>query len=302
MNAPQVHAQGTSASVSGRVTDQSGGVVADAEVEVKDVDRGVATIVKTNGEGFYSLPSLIPGNYLMNVRKQGFQTVSVTGITLNIQDNLSRNFVLQVGSSAVSITVNASDIHLNTTDGSVSTVVDQTYVKNMPLNGRSFQDLSLLTPGTITQTPQASGSAPYGVGVGRTGEFSVNGQRTESNYYTVDGVSANVGASSGNAMVIGTGASGSLPAATALGTTQALVSVDALQEFRVQSSSYSAEYGRNPGGQFSFETKSGTNQWHGTVYEYLRNGFFDANDWFNNYFHVAEPAIRQNDFGGTLGA
>src|SRR5207247_2550229 len=101
-----------------------------------------------------SLPSLIPGNYLMNVRKQGFQTVSVTGITLNIQDNLSRNFVLLVGSSAVSITVNGNDIHLNTTDASVSTVVDETYVKNMPLNGRSFQDLILLAPGTVTQTPQ----------------------------------------------------------------------------------------------------------------------------------------------------
>jgi len=302
MNAPRVRAQTTSASVSGRVTDQSGGVIVDAEVEVKDVDRGVATIVKTNGEGFYSLPSLIPGNYLMNVRKQGFQTVSVTGITLNIQDNLSRNFVLLVGSSAVSITVNASDIHLNTTDGSVSTVVDQTYIQNMPLNGRSFQDLILLTPGVVTQTPQ-SFSSPSGAlsGLGTTGEFSVNGQRTESNYYTVDGVSGNVGAAVGFNMIGGVGPSGSVAAGTTLGTTQALVSVDALQEFRVQSSTYSAEYGRNPGGQFAFETKSGTNQWHGTAYDYLRNNYFDANDWFNNYLGVKEPALRQNDFGGTLG-
>ena len=298
MNAPQVHAQGTSASVSGRVTDQSGGVVADAEVEVKDVDRGVATIVKTNGEGFYSLPSLIPGNYLMNVRKQGFQTVSVTGITLNIQDNLSRNFVLQVGSSAVSITVNASDIHLNTTDGSVSTVVDQTYVKNMPLNGRSFQDLILLTPGITTNSPQRVGG---GAAIGQSGEFSVNGQRTEANYYTVDGVSVNVGAAAGTLMNQFSGASGSLGAATAFGSTQALVSVDDLQEFRVQSSTYSAEYGRNPGGQFAFETKSGTNQWHGTAYDYLRNDFFDANDWFNDYLQVKQPPTRQNDFGGTFG-
>ena len=90
-------------------------------------------------------------------------------------------------------------------------------------------------------------------------------------------------------------------ASTALGTTQALVSVDDLQEFRVQSSTYSAEYGRNPGGQFAFETKSGTNQWHGTAYDYLRNGAFDAQDWFNDYFGMPEPALRQNDFGGTLG-
>ncbi|PYS56451.1 MAG: TonB-dependent receptor, partial [Acidobacteria bacterium] len=102
-------------------------------------------------------------------------------------------------------------------------------------------------------------------------------------------------------MIIGAGPSGSVPAATALGTTQALVSVDALQEFRVQSSSYSAEYGRNPGGQFAFETKSGTNQWHGSAFEYLRNGALDAQDWFSNYFGLRQPALRQNDFGGTLG-
>ena len=104
----------------------------------------------------------------------------------------------------------------------------------------------------------------------------MNGQRTESNYYTVDGVSANVGAARGLKYGQVAGASGSVAAATALGTTQALVSVDDLQEFRVQSSTYSAEYGRNPGGQFAFETKSGTNQWHGTAYDYLRNGVFDA--------------------------
>src|SRR5260370_1107352 len=190
---------------------------------------------------------------------------------------------------------------LNTTDASISTVVDQTYIKNMPLNGRSFQDLILLTPGIVTQTPQNTTSA-----LGQTGEFSVNGQRAEENYYTVDGVSANLGAPSGVNMNIYSGTSGSLAAATALGTTQALVSVDDLQEFRVQSSTSSAEDGRNPGGQFAFETKSGTNQWHGTAYDYLRNGTMDATDWFNKYLGLTEPnltkpATRQNDFGGTLG-
>src|SRR5207245_9539714 len=95
--------------------------------------------------------------------------------------------------------------------------------------------------------------------------------------------------------------SGSVPGATALGTTQALVSVDDLQEFRVQSSTYSAEYGRNPGGQFAFTTKSGTNQWHGTAYDYFRNNYFYANDWFNDYFLKAQPPTRQNDFGGAFG-
>src|SRR5204863_8497235 len=104
----------------------------------------------------------------------------------------------------------------------------------------------------------------------------------------------------------GAGASGSVPGATALGTTQALVSVDDLQEFRIQSSTYSAEYGRYPGGQFAFETKSGTNQLHGTAYDYLRNDIFDATDYFTNYLRAVDPtlrktAVRQNDFGGTVG-
>jgi hypothetical protein len=269
-------------------------VIVEAEVEIRNTDTNVVTTVKTNGDGLYNIPSLPPGHYLINVRKAGFKSVTVTEVELNIQDNVVRNFGLQVGSITETVTVNGNDIHINTTDGTVSTVVDPTYVKNMPLNGRSFQDLILLTPGTVTQSPQSGGQ------LGQTGEFSVNGQRTESNYYIVDGVSGNIG---GAALLSDAGANstGALPGATALGTTQALVSIDALQEFRVQSSTYSAEYGRSPGGQISFQTKSGTNQWHGTAYDYLRSDFFDATDWFNNYFGVKGAALRQNDFGGTLG-
>src|SRR6267378_1370470 len=292
-------AQTELAGVYGRVTDPSGAVIVDAEVEIKNVETNLSVTVKTNQDGLYTIPSLHPGHYLINVRKAGFKSVTVTELELNIQDNVVRNFALQVGSIAETVTVDGSGITLNTTDASVSTVVDQTYIKNMPLNGRSFQDLILLTPGVVTQTPQVTFSGNTGNPVGTTGEFSVNGQRTESNYYTVDGVSANVGTAAGDNLR--QSASGSIAASTALGTTQALVSVDALQEFRVQSSSYSAEYGRNPGGQFAFETKSGTNQWHGTVYDYLRNGAFDANDWFNDYFQVKQPPTRQNDFGGTFG-
>src|SRR5207253_10846638 len=180
-----------------------------------------------------------------------FKSIVKSGIELHVQDLVSINLALQVGSVSESTTVEGGAPMINTTDASVSTVVDQTFVKNMPLNGRSFQDLILLTPGTITQSPQASGA---GTGLGMTGEFSINGQRTEANYYTVDGVSANVGTFGGGIGLQGAGPSGSVPASTALGTTQALVSVDELQEFRVQSSTYSAEYGRNPGGQLAFET------------------------------------------------
>jgi hypothetical protein len=288
--------QTETAAVSGLITDETGAVVPGAEVKLQSVDRGTVTTATTNDSGIYVFATVHPGQYQVTVHKPGFKQVDLLGMIVNVQDHIEQNFRLQIGSVSESVTVEAGASMINTANASVSTVVDQTYIKNMPLNGRSFQDLILLTPGIVTQTPQLPTNA-----LGQTGEFSVNGQRPESNYYTVDGVSANLGAASGFNMVTGAGASGSIPASTALGTTQALVSVDDLQEFRVQSSTYSAEYGRNPGGQFSFETKSGTNQWHGTAYDYLRNGFFDAQDWFNDYFGVKQPAMRQNDFGGTFG-
>jgi len=164
-------------------------------------------------------------------------------------------------------------------------VIDRQFVENIPLNGRSFQDLILLAPGTITNTPQRTSN------LGAQGEFSVDGQRTESNYYTVDGVSANSGASTING---GAGITGSLPASTALGTTQGLVSVDALQEFRVESSTYSAEYGRNPGGQFAMVTRSGTDDWHGTAFDYFRNDALDANSWFNEERRRAPKRLWRN--------
>jgi Carboxypeptidase regulatory-like domain len=293
-------AQSPNGTINGLVLDPSNRVIAAADILVINDATGAKYSGKTNEDGIYVLPNLPPGAYRLQVSKVGFKTLIKPDIVLNIQDALSINFTLPVGAALETVTVEGGASMINTTDASVSTVVDETYVKNMPLNGRSFQDLILLTPGTMTQTPQASISGGR-TGVGVTGEFSVDGQRTESNYYTVDGVSANVGASAGFNMQGGAGLSGSLAASTASGTTQALVSVDDLQEFRVQSSSYSAEYGRNPGGQFAFETKSGTNRFHGTVYDYLRNGASDAPDWFDDYFSVKESALRQNDFGGTLG-
>lgn len=292
-------AQAPTAVVNGQVRDPSGAAITAATVEVFNDATHLRYSTETNEEGIYSVPNLPPGTYHIQVSKPGFKTVIHPDITLNVQDAKAIGFALPVGAISETVTVEGGVTLLNTENASVSTVVDQTYVQNMPLNGRSFQDLILLTPGVETQTPQTSATQTVGVGI--TGEFSVNGQRTESNYYTVDGVSANIGAAAGSNQLAGPGPSGSLPGATALGTTQALVSVDALQEFRVQSSTYSAEYGRNPGGQFAFETKSGTNQWHGTAYDYLRNNYLDANDWFNNYFKKAGPALRQNDFGGTFG-
>ena len=292
--------QTETATLTGTITDPSGAIVANASVQVTNVETGVTTRRVSNGSGLYVVPNLAPGHYRVIVEKAGFKQMALTDLTLNVQDIISRNFQMQVGTVSESITVSGEGVNINTESAAVSTVIDQTYVANMPLNGRSFQDLILLTPGVVTETSQIGTVTSALHGPGLSGEFSVNGQRTESNYYTVDGVSANVGAIGTN-MVEGAGPSGSVPASTALGTTQALVSVDDLQEFRVQSSTYSAEYGRNPGGQFAFETKSGTNQWHGTAYDYVRNNYFDSNDWFTNYHSSKQAALRQNDFGGTLG-
>ncbi len=286
-----VSAQTTNAAITGRITDPSKAVLVDAHVAVINTGTNVRYDGRTNNAGSYVIPGLPPGPYRVEVEKPGFRTIVETGVVLHVQDTVELNYEMALGTISESITVTADTNNINTTDASVSTVVDHKYVENMPLNGRSLQDLILLTPGVTTNSPQSPANF--------TGEFSVNGQRTESNYYTVDGVSANVGAVSASPALAAT--SGSLPASTALGTTQGLVSVDALDEFRVQTSTYSAEYGRNPGGQFSFSTRSGTNHWHGTAFDYLRNNVFDANDWFNNYYGVPEPAERQNDFGGTLG-
>jgi hypothetical protein len=289
-----VLAQSTNATISGGVAAPSGEFIADAEVDIANDATGVIYPAKTNSAGIYFVPILPPGHYHVQVSKQGFKTIIKPDVILNVQSAVALNFTLPIGATSESITVDSPPSPINTTDASVGTVVDRKFVENIPLNGRSFQDLISMTPGVLTQSPQSTLEV-----VGTGGDFSVNGQRTQSNYYTVDGVTANI--SSGNGGGIGGAASGgTIGGSTALGTTQTLISVDALQEFKVQSSSYSAEYGRSPGGQFSFLTRSGTDFFHGSAFDYLRNSFFDANDWFNRHYGEPSPALHQNDFGGAV--
>jgi len=290
----ELRAQSTNASVTGYITDPNKAVIIDAKVTVINVDTNVRYEATTNSVGSYDVNGLPPGPYRIEVEKPGFKTVVQSNVILHVQDTAAFNFEMAIGSVSEIVTVEGGGLVLNTTDASVGTVVDPKFVENIPLNGRSFQDLISMTPGVVTQSPQSGGAATV------SGDFSVNGQRTESNYYTVDGVSGNLSPSNGYGMQTAA-TSGSVPSSTVLGTTQSLVSVDALQEFRVQSSTYSAEYGRSPGGQFSLVTRSGTNDFHGSAFDYLRNDFFDANDWFNDSFSLAKSALRQNDFGGTLG-
>ena len=283
------------ASVGGSVQDPSGAVVPKASVEFRNQDTGIRRQAASNGSGYYQIEGIDPGKYDATVQANGFKTITREGVVFHVGDQLRIDFKMQLGESTEHVEVDGSGEQINTTDGSVSTVIDRKFVENIPLNGRSFQDLISLTPGVVTQSPQTTTAT-----VGKAGDFSVNGQRTESNYYTVDGVSANISAGNGGG-VYGPATGGSLGGSTALGTTQTLIPVDALQEFRVQSSSYSAGYGTSPGGQFSLVSRSGTNALHGALFDYLRNNFFDANDWFNDHYGKPTPALRQNDFGGTLG-
>ena len=282
-------AQSTNGKISGLVVDPTGGVIAGAELLVIDDVTGIKASTTTNSEGIYVFPNLPPGPYRLQVSRPGFKTLIKPDIVLNVQGALSINFTLPVGAVSDSVTVQGGASMVNTADGTVATVVDRQFVENIPLNGRSFQSLIELTPGVVA-VPGGSNSS---------GQFSVDGQRPSANNFTVDGVSANFGANPGT---FGAAAnSGNTPGFTTLGTTQSLASVDALQEFKVQTSTYAAEYGRQPGGQISIVTRAGTNAFHGSAFEYLRNDVFDANNWFADNAYQPKPAERQNDFGGTFG-
>jgi hypothetical protein len=282
------YCQADTATVSGVITDQSGGVVVGAELLVTNTDTNVAWTSISNGSGVYQVTGLKPGRYRVHVSKEGFRGIYLNDLILNIQDSVSRNFSLQIGSTSESVSVEAGALTINTTDASVSTVVDRQFAENLPMNGRSFQTLIQLTPGVV-QTPSE-------------GQFSVNGQRGTSNYWMIDGVSANFGASGGQ--IPGSGAGGAVPGFSAQGGTNSLVSVDALQEFRIQTSTYAPEFGRTPGAQISIETRSGSNQFHGSAFDYFRNDVLDASNWFNGYINnppLRKAEERQNDFGGVLG-
>ena len=278
------------AELSGSVTDPTGLAVPGARVVVQSVDTDATHTVSSNQQGEYSVPALLPGPYNVTLEANGFKTIHQNGVVVEVDQRARLDFALTVGSNTESITVEGSAPLLNTSDASVSTVIGNQFVENLPLNGRSFSSLIDLTPGVVL-TP----SNFY-----EQGQFSVNGQRPDANYFLVDGVGANLG-NVGAGSLLYQGGAGQLPATSAFGGTSNLVSLDALEEFRIQTSSFAPEYGRTPGAQISVVTKSGTNTFHGTAFEYFRNDKLDANDWFANANGLARPELRQNDFGGVLG-
>ncbi len=227
----RVSAQVSTATLAGVVQDSSKASIPGASVKLINTQTGAENDTTTSHDGGFVLPGVIPGDYTLQIERQGFATTQLRGLILNIGDTKDLLIRMKVGPVAESVTVDASGLTLNSTDGSVSMVVNRKLAEGVPLNGRSFQDLISMTPGIVTQSPQAAGQRSN-----TQGEFSVNGQPPEANSFFVDGISADstAGVISGNSRTVNTG---SAAGATALGTTQSLVSIEALQEFRVLSSS-----------------------------------------------------------------
>ena len=283
-----VSAQNPTATLSGVITDQQGSVVPGVNVAVINLEQGFQRQVTSDESGSFVVAFLPPGKYTIKAIHDGFAPTEVRDVILNVNDRVRLNIQLNVPSIGQKI-----DVILNPTlmdeGSSVGTVVDRQFVGNLPLNGRSFQSLITRTPGVVlTKTDSAN-----------QGQFSVNGQRADANYLTVDGASANVGISTQGGF--SQAEAGALPALTSLGGTNNLVSIDALEEFKIQTSTYAPEFGRTPGAQVQILTRSGTNEFHGSIFDYFRNDVLDANDWFANSRRLRRPAERQNDFGAVLG-
>lgn len=285
---PPAFCQSTTATLTGTVEDQNGAVIPGVSITIQNTATSLERQTATSDSGQFVVPLLPPGNYTVTVKRDGFTPVEIRNVILNVGDQKSLPIQLKAGGVTETVLINA-DAPLINESPAVGTVVDRTFVENLPLNGRSFQSLISLTPGVVvTKTNVESG-----------GQFSVNGQRANANYFTIDGVSANIGSNpSANP---GQSSAGTLPGLSTTGGTNNLVSIDALQEFRVLTSTFAPEFGRTPGAQVQIVTRSGTSQFRGTLYNYFRNEVFDANDWFANSRGLAKPPLRQNNFGGVIG-
>jgi len=279
------------AALNGRVTDPKGLPVPGVNVQAVNVNTNISYPARTNDVGLYSISTLPPGIYRIIVEKDGFLQIVKPGVELHVSDIVALNFALEIGSVSESVTVEAGAPIVNTESAAVSTVIDRNLVENLPLNGRSFNTLLQLTPGVVL----AQGSS-Y---ANNQGQFSIAGQRSSANNFLIDGVSANFGVSP--SFGLGSSGTGAAQAFSALGGTSSLVSVEALQEFRIETSSFAPEFGRSPGGQVILTTRSGTNEFHGGIYEYFRNTVMDANDWFAKQAGEPRAPENHNDFGGFLG-
>jgi hypothetical protein len=279
---------GTTASISGTVTDPSGAVIAGATVVATNLDTAVTTTVSTNTQGFYSFQELPLGKYSITVTQAGFKSYVQTGIVLNVNDALVIDVALQVGQATEKVEVLSSALHVDTESTQMGEVITGKEMTDVPLVTRSYTDLLSLQPGVAQTASQMTGafagpfiSAGFAVplvsGDLNSGAVSVNGMREAANGFILNGI-----------LVQETGYSGA----------GAIPNLDSLAEFRILTNNADAEYGNYSGGQINVVTKSGTNEYHGNLFEFLRNTDFDA----ANYFDKGQRgAYHQNQFGGTFG-
>jgi hypothetical protein len=281
----RVHAQATGATLSGAITDPSGAVITNAKVSIKNTATGVVTIGTTNAAGLYTVPNLLPGPYEVTTSAMGFRAEAHSGITLTVGEQQVLNVKLSVGQATqtISVTSAAPDIQLSTS--SLSAEVDSTTVRELPLNGRDWTTLAALQPGVsslLIEAPPATSSSRSARGLGA--QVAVSGTRPQENNYRLDGIS----------IVDYTGGAPGSTVGVALG-------VDAIAEFSVLTANQSAEYGRTAGGVVNAITKSGEDQFHGDAYEFLRNSFLDAANYFDDAANIAKPEFRRNQFGASAG-
>jgi hypothetical protein len=275
MSMPAV-AQIDTGSVVGTVTDSSGAVIAGAAVTVTNQATGVVVSATSNAQGQYQALALIPGVYSVVCTTNGFAAQTVQKIRVDVQSRIAVNFKLQPGGVNERVVVSGSATQLQTQSADLGGVVGTKTINELPLNGRNYAQLALLEPGAGKYY-----SGPNEVADG----FSVNGNSELQNYFALDGIDNNSN-------------SANLEESTA----QAVQPPpDALEEFRLQTRTYSAEFGTSAGGVVNASIKSGTNQFHGDVWEYIRNEAFDANDWFDNFYGTPRQPYKQNQYGGTIG-
>jgi hypothetical protein len=267
------YAQVDTGSISGTVKDAGGSVIVDATVTITDPSSGASVTTKTNQDGFYTIVDLKPGTYSVATAAPGFQAITKTGIDLRLQDRLAINFDLQVGQAATSIQVQAAAPALETETSSLGQVLESHAIEGLPLNGRNYIQLAILGAGT---TPSQRSN--------ERNSFVANGQREIQNSYVLDGIDNKnkiVGFDSSDAESVEP-------------------IVDAIQEFKVQTATFSAEFGQSAGGVVNASIRSGTDQIHGSVFEYLRNSWLDASPFFQPAL-TAKPQFIQNQYGATVG-
>ncbi len=274
--AARLHGQAATAGLSGTILDSSGAAIPDATIVIRNTDTDISRSILSDSQGRYTVPDLPIGNYELRASKTGFQTTVRGGIVLTVGSLPVVDFQLPVGQAEQTVSVEADVSQVETSTASVSSLVNQQQMRELPLNGRNFEQLILLAPGAISYP--AGGSSAL---IGRASTFSVSGARPEGHAILLDGENIQDWWQRG---------SGAQVTGTSLG-------VEAIAEFQTLTNTYSAEYGGN-GAVINAVTKSGTNSFHGSAYDFLRNSALDARGFFDpNYV----PAFRKNQFGGSVG-